>query len=173
MGKKMKHTEVFQPFNIIVFGGDGDLAFRKIYPALFHRNQDGQFLCPYNIVSITRRDPNELNFNSQLVHFLNESKEKETSTQDIHTFAEKVKLIQIVDASPENFSELVDYLTGFSEYQNIYYFSTPSTAFGPIAKTLKKVGLIRESSKVVLEKPLGYSLESSYEINKEICVISS
>ena len=168
MGKKIKHTEVFQPFNIIVFGGDGDLAFRKIYPALFHRDQDGQFLCPYNIVSITRRDPNELNFNSQLVHFLNESKEKETSTQDIHTFAEKVKLIQIVDASPENFSELVDYLHDFSEYQNIYYFSTPSTAFGPIAKTLKKVGLIRESSKVVLEKPLGYSLESSYEINKEI-----
>jgi glucose-6-phosphate 1-dehydrogenase len=31
------NTERFQSFNIVVFGGDGDLAIRKIYPALFHR----------------------------------------------------------------------------------------------------------------------------------------
>ena len=43
MTKKNRHTEEFIPFNLVVFGGDGDLALRKIYPALFHRDQDGQF----------------------------------------------------------------------------------------------------------------------------------
>ena len=164
----MKHTEVFQSFNIIVFGGDGDLAFRKIYPALFHRDQDLQLLCPYNIIAITRKNPTEFDFHAQLIHFLNDSKERETSSLSIDTFANKVKLIQIEDTKIENYSELVKYLNSFTDYQNIYYFSTPSSAFGPIAKSLKKAGLIHVTSKVVLEKPLGYSLSSSNEINKEI-----
>ncbi|MFM7388384.1 MAG: hypothetical protein ACKO5L_09510 [Bacteroidota bacterium] len=35
MAKKTKDTETFSQFNVVVFGGNGDLAFRKIYPALF------------------------------------------------------------------------------------------------------------------------------------------
>jgi len=168
MNKKIKHTEVFQSFNIIVFGGDGDLAFRKIYPALFHRDQDQQLLCPYNIIAITRKNPTEFDFHAQLIHFINDSKERETSSLSIDNFSNRVKLIQIEDTKIENYSELVEYLNSFTNYQNIYYFSTPSSAFGPIAKSLKKVGLIHVTSKVVLEKPLGYSLSSSNEINKEI-----
>ena len=55
-------TERFQSFNIVVFGGDGDLAIRKIYPALFHRELDGQINIDYNIVGITRKDPDEKEF---------------------------------------------------------------------------------------------------------------
>lgn len=168
MSKKNKHTEVFNPFNIIVFGGDGDLALRKIYPALFHRDQDGQLLCPYNIIAITRRNPQEFDFYTLLNKFLTESKDKETDPLDIEKFASKVKLIHIENTSIEHYSELVNYLNSFQDYQNIFYFSTPSSAFGPIAKTLKESGLIHPSSKVVLEKPLGYSLTSSNEINNEI-----
>jgi hypothetical protein len=65
--KTNKHTEVFQSFNIIVFGGDGDLALRKIFPAIFHRNQDGQLLCPYNVVAITRNKPEETKFKEDLI----------------------------------------------------------------------------------------------------------
>jgi hypothetical protein len=36
------HQERFEPFNIVVFGGDGDLSIRKILPAIFHRDLDGQ-----------------------------------------------------------------------------------------------------------------------------------
>ena len=168
MSKKNKHTEVFNPFNIIVFGGDGDLALRKIYPALFHRDQDGQLLCTYNIIAITRRNPQEFDFYTLLNKFLTESKDKETDPLDIEKFASKVKLIHIENTSIEHYSDLVHYLNSFQDYQNIFYFSTPSSAFGPIAKTLKESGLIHPSSKVVLEKPLGYSLTSSNEINNEI-----
>ncbi len=168
MSKKNKHTEVFNSFNIIVFGGDGDLALRKIYPALFHRDQDGQLLCPYNIIAITRRNPQEFDFYTLLNKFLTESKDKETDPLDIEKFASKVKLIHIENTSIEHYCELVNYLNSFQDYQNIFYFSTPSSAFGPIAKTLKESGLIHPSSKVVLEKPLGYSLTSSNEINNEI-----
>jgi glucose-6-phosphate 1-dehydrogenase len=68
----------------------------------------------------------------------------------------------------ENYKELADFLNSFKGYQNIYYYSTPSSAFGSISKTLKESNLVHESSKVVLEKPLGNSLETSNKINAEV-----
>lgn len=166
--KHKKHTEVFQSFNIIVFGGDGDLALRKIFPAIFHRDQDGQLLCSYNVVAITRNTPDVTKFNKDLVHFLKLTAEEHTTEESILAFADKVQLIQAADATIEDYQSLANYLNQFPDYQNIYYFSTPSAAFGPIAQTLKASGLVKDSSKVVLEKPLGYSLESSKKINNDI-----
>ena len=166
--RKSKHTEVFEPFNLVVFGGDGDLALRKIYPALFHRQVDGQLLCEYNVIAITRKDPSETSFYSDLVRFLKESTEDSEIDFEIDEFIKKVKLISAPEASVEGYSELSAFLNSFPNFQNIYYFSTPSSAFGPIAQALKSSGLVKKTSKVVLEKPLGYSLESSISINEDI-----
>jgi glucose-6-phosphate 1-dehydrogenase len=68
----------------------------------------------------------------------------------------------------EDYKELATFLHTFPTYQNIYYYSTPSSAFGSISKTLKDSNLVSESSKVVLEKPLGNSLETSNQINAEV-----
>ena len=168
MGKKVVHTEKFTPFNLVVFGGDGDLAVRKIYPALFHRDQDGQFLTNYNIIALTRKSIEESNLYDTILNYLKESAENKISKEDILVFSKKIKLIQVPEATISAYSVLADYLNQFPTYQNIFYFSTPSSAFGPIAETLKSAGLIKKNSKVVLEKPLGYSLESSNEINIQI-----
>ena len=82
MAKKTKHTEKFEPFNIVVFGGDGDLALRKIYPALFHREMDGQFLTEYNIIAITRKEDHESIFYADLTKFLLSSAEEGTHWRD-------------------------------------------------------------------------------------------
>ena len=119
--KNNKHTEIFQPFNIIVFGGDGDLALRKIFPAIFHREQDGQLLCPYNVVAITRNKPEETNFSDELIKFLKLAAEEHTTEDAILAFAQKVKLIQVADASVELYKDLTNYLNQFPDYQNIYY----------------------------------------------------
>ena len=91
--KHNKHTEIFQSFNIIVFGGDGDLALRKIFPAIFHREQDGQLLCPYNVVAITRNKPEETKFSKELIRFLKLTAEENTTEDSILAFAKKVNLI--------------------------------------------------------------------------------
>ena len=141
---------------------------RKIYPALFHRDQDGQFLTDYNVIAVTRKNVSGSSFNESLLKFLKESAEEDTTENDITIFSKKVQLIQVAEANEAAYLELAAYLNKFPSYQNIFYFSTPSSAFGPIAETLKSTGLIKKNSKVVLEKPLGYSLESSNEINIQI-----
>ena len=42
------------PFDIVVFGGTGDLACRKLYPALFHRLLDGQLEAPTRVLGLSR-----------------------------------------------------------------------------------------------------------------------
>ena len=44
-----------EPFDLVVFGGTGDLAFRKLYPALFHRECSDQFSEPTRIIGVSRR----------------------------------------------------------------------------------------------------------------------
>ena len=44
-----------EPFDLVVFGGTGDLAHRKLYPALFHRERSNQFSEPTRIIGVSRR----------------------------------------------------------------------------------------------------------------------
>lgn len=169
MNKKKNPIEKFEPFNIIVFGGGGDLAMRKIYPALFHRYLDGQFGDAFNIIAVTRKDKEDFPFQDELKMFIKESMKDATNINlEIENFARKIKLMVIQNPTVENYKELADFLNSFKGYQNIFYYSTPSSAFGSISKTLKESNLVHESSKVVLEKPLGNSLETSNQINAEV-----
>lgn len=168
MGKRQQELEKFSHFNVIVFGGDGDLAFRKIYPALFHRMLDGQIEDCFHIVAITRKEPQRKELNEKVRQFLHTAEDVPATESQWTKFNAKIEWIQVEKPDTHSYAGLVNFLGRYDEYSNIYYFSTPSSAFGPISQTLKACGLINERSKVVLEKPLGNSLESSQKINAEI-----
>lgn len=168
MAKKFSDQEKFNAFNIVVFGGDGDLAVRKIYPAIFHRMLDGQIEDAFNVVAITRKEPKREEFVNHLKSFLIDSDGSPATAENMDRFISKVKLIRAESPSIVDYAELKAFLNEFPTYDNIYYFSTPSSAFGLISNTLKACQLINKQTKVVLEKPLGNSLESSNAINAEI-----
>ncbi|MFM7664346.1 MAG: glucose-6-phosphate dehydrogenase [Bacteroidota bacterium] len=168
MAKKTKDTETFSQFNVVVFGGDGDLAFRKIYPALFHRMLDGQIEDRFNIVGITRKTPILQELDAKVRQFLLTIDDQPATDEQWKKFHQKITWIQAENAEVSCYATLTEFLNRFPEYDSIFYFSTPSSAFGPISTTLKTCGLINERSKVVLEKPLGNSLASSNQINLEI-----
>ena len=87
------HQERFEPFNIVVFGGDGDLSIRKILPAIFHRDLDGQLNTPYNVIAITRRDPNIKAFHDRLIPFLEVSDHHKYSRDEIEKFLKKLVIL--------------------------------------------------------------------------------
>lgn len=169
MSKRKKNTEKFQPFNLIVFGGSGDLALRKIYPAMFQRFIDGQLNLEFHIIACTRQDKTDDFFYAELRKFILESIEDQKDyNKEIEEFIKYVQLFVIKKNEAAEYKKLVDFVSPISHFQNIYYFSTPSSAFGEISRTLKEVNLIEADSKVVLEKPLGVSLKTSEEINQEV-----
>jgi glucose-6-phosphate 1-dehydrogenase len=165
--------EVITPFNLIVFGGDGDLALRKIYPAMFHRWQDGQINEKFNIICITRTENAEKVLAEKICGFIKNSSDQKFSDAEIFEFVKCIWIITLIDHDKESYKSFASFLNEYKDYQNIYYFSTPSHVFGEISKALKDSGLINKKSKVVLEKPLGFNYNSFNEINANIRAVFS
>ena len=60
------------PFDLVVFGGTGDLAHRKLFPALFHRFLDGQLTQPTKIIGVSRQELDMSSFRSSIAKALKE-----------------------------------------------------------------------------------------------------
>ena len=168
MDQTAKKILKIKPFNTVIFGGDGDLAIRKIYPALFHRYVDNQIKCDFNIYAITRSKKKHSNFYSDLKSSIEKTIDYDLDKTKIEDFFQNIKLINIPKHTEIDYEILKGELNKTTSFQNIFYFSTPADAFGEISDMLKKCQLINSRSKVVLEKPLGFSLASSKEINSKI-----
>lgn len=168
MSQIQKLSNNILPFNIVVFGGDGDLAVRKIFPALFHRFVDKQLDVPFHIYAINRSIERRDGFFEKVKSFLIASIDYDVNMDVISSFMEKLTMLTIPTHAISDYAELKVALDANPEFQNIFYLSTPSDAFGEISNALKQSGLISETSKVVLEKPLGNSLETSKQIHSTI-----
>jgi glucose-6-phosphate 1-dehydrogenase len=160
-----------KPFYMVIFGGDGDLAKRKIIPALWHRYIDGQLNVPFEILAISRTVKNEKELKQVFTDFINIScteVERAKYVKQIKEFIQKITLLTIPENNVASYTSLKEKVNEHPDWERVFYFSVPSGAFGEICKTLNETQLIRDSSKVVLEKPLGHDLKSSREINGTI-----
>ncbi|MFK7786955.1 MAG: glucose-6-phosphate dehydrogenase [Crocinitomicaceae bacterium] len=164
----IKRPKIIKPFNAVIFGGDGDLAFRKIYPALFHRFVAKQLEMDHDIFAITRSQNSDEQFFANLEKFIVESVDYDLDIKLVSVFMKKIKLLYIPEHTNKAYAELKQHLEQNPERQCVYYLSTPSSAFGDISDCLKRCELLNERSKVVLEKPLGNSLASSRAIHEKI-----
>lgn len=170
MNPKQSIPDKITPFNIVIFGGDGDLSKRKIVPALYYRYIDGQLKNGFDIICVSRSSEDEEAFKTELRGFIASTLKNGKNPKELETFLKRVILLKIPANNDAAYEALKIKLTEHGDRQTIYYFSVPSSAFSEICDTLKSSGLVNEKSKVVLEKPLGHDLKSSQSIN---AIISS
>ena len=155
--------------DIIIFGGHGDLAFRKLMPALYHLCNDGYLDHQSRIITVTRRDMSHDEHidlvRAKLLEFLEEGQFDETKFDNF-----KVQLQQVrVDLTDEkSYESLKDTLDEYPDRERVNYLSTSPAFFGDICRSLDNLGLITKESRVVLEKPIGRDLKSSRAINIEV-----
>jgi glucose-6-phosphate 1-dehydrogenase len=163
MATKSNYTSDLRPFNIVIFGGNGDLSKRKIIPALFHRYADGQLDYDFEVTCTARAKLDRTLFLKEVEGFI-DSKD----TKKIADFFKHLIILEIPKNTLEAYAPLKTRLEKTAKRQRIFYFSVPSGAFSEICNMLKGSGLVTNTSKVVLEKPLGHDLESSKQINEII-----
>ncbi|MBE0491362.1 MAG: glucose-6-phosphate dehydrogenase [Sulfurospirillum sp.] len=155
--------------DIVIFGGHGDLAFRKLMPALYNLRLAGFIDKQSRIISISRRP-----MNRETHIALMQSKLEEFISADIFDadffadFSEQLEIAYIDFQDPSSYANLKIFLDMQTDRERIYYLSTASDFFGSIAQNLHTCDLITEQSRVVLEKPLGRSLDTSRKINQEV-----
>ncbi|MBD3841652.1 MAG: glucose-6-phosphate dehydrogenase [Campylobacterales bacterium] len=163
------NNQLSKQCDIIIFGGYGDLAFRKLIPALYHLRLFGYLDQKSRIISIARD-----NFTKEQHIQLTYKKLNEFLVIDKFDpkFFEEFKLMldvcKIDFNDTDSFNNLKTLLQTQEDHERVYYLSTASDFFGTISESLSNFGLINEKCRIVLEKPLGRDFESSMTINNQV-----
>jgi glucose-6-phosphate 1-dehydrogenase len=158
-------------FDLTLFGGTGDLAMRKLLPALYRRLLAGQLTPESRIIGVARSElPREeyvaLVEATCRLHIGAEFDEK-LWTQ----FARQLSYFKIDAHADETFIPLQEYLRGREELIRVFFLSTAPDLFAPICEGLARHELVTPASRVVLEKPLGHDRKSSAHINERVGAI--
>ena len=155
--------------DIIIFGGHGDLAFRKLMPSLYHLCNDGYLNHQSRILTVTRRgmsnDEHISLVKSKLQEFLEEGQFDEAKFEN---FKEQLQVVKVDLGDEESYQALKNALEEYPDRERVNYLSTSPDFFGAICKALNRCELITAESRVVLEKPIGRDLKSSQAINIEV-----
>ncbi len=154
-------------FNFVIFGGDGDLALKKIFPALYQRLNDDQIHDSSKIVVLSKNEKDSEQFRNQLNAELLK-RIPEADQKCIARLCAMTTYIKIEITNPDDYESLRLLLSTNGHNHSIFYYSTPSSLFGFISAGLHGKKLIDPNSKVVLEKPLGSDLKTFEELNKTI-----
>jgi glucose-6-phosphate 1-dehydrogenase len=156
------------PFDLVIFGGTGDLAYRKIYTAMFHRDADDQFSDTTRIIGVSRRHYSRDEFRAtvrdSLMKFAGVA---EKSLPTVDRFLQRIDYCAVDAKGDAGWSDLKT-LVGNDDRIRAYYMATSPDLFGPIAKRLGENGLVTPSSRIIVEKPIGRDGASADAINDEI-----
>lgn len=158
-----------QPFEIIVFGGTGDLARRKLLPALYHRYRDGQISDDSRIVGVSRSKHSRADYQALIEKYYHEFADDEDFDSNLWgKFIKLVDYVQIDVLADKDWSALNKVLSPKNDLIRVFYLAMPPSMFADICVGLETANLVHSKSRVVLEKPLGTDYESARQINKGV-----
>ena len=157
-------------FDLVIFGATGDLSVGKILPALFQRDFDGQIPNDTIIIGLSRADENDKSFKNLVFKKLNSILENSKQKAFIPKFLQKIKFISMDINSPTEISKerLKKILNSGKEKIKLFYFATGPELFVSIAQFITKQNLKKANCRIIIEKPLGYDLNSAKKINSAL-----
>ena len=156
------------PFDFIIFGGTGDLAERKLLPALYHRQRTGQLTDPTRIVGVSRAAMDDAAYRDfARAAILEHVRKQDIDETELAAFLSRLSYVA-VDAMTDKGWKQLKTAIGKSETVRAYYLAVGPSLFGEIANRLKQHGLITANTRIVVEKPIGRDLASARTLNDAI-----
>ena len=158
-----------EAFDLILFGGSGDLAMRKLLPALYYRHRDSADTTGWRIVGVGREDLSR----EAYVARVESHARKFVASRDFDegawaAFARCLDYVTVDARQGEDFARLGTVLADTPARVRVFYLATAPGLFAAICHNLGAAGLVTPDSRVVLEKPLGRDLASAKKINEEV-----
>ncbi len=154
-------------FDLVIFGGTGDLARRKILPGLFRRFQSGQMPDTSRIIGAARSEMDQEGYRTDVAAALEEFLPKEARPKDqVTAFLACIDYVTIDAMGEGGWSELATKLR--ADVVRAFYFSVAPSLFGPLAERLHGHACAGPKCRIVVEKPFGRDLESAQALNKTL-----
>ena len=156
-------------FDMVLFGATGDLAMRKLLPALFEAHCEGALHADGRVIALGRALPGRQQYLEQVEREARPHTRDRAGQAQWADFLQRVECLALDAESDADFVALAAAL-GAPQPQRatVCYLATPPRLFAPICARLAAVGLNHAGVRVVLEKPLGHDLESSEAIHAEV-----
>ncbi len=156
-------------FDLLLFGGTGDLAMRKLLPALYYRHRDGDLPPNGRIIGLAREPMTRDEFVDLVANrFSRFVPAEDFDAAAFDAFAQRLDYIKADANVAADFDALARVLKDSPAEVRVFFLSTAPDFFAPICKNLAAAGLVGPNSRVVLEKPLGRDLASAQKINEDV-----
>lgn len=162
------------PCTVVIFGASGDLAARKLIPALFHLHRNGGLPVPVRIVGCARTPMNDTEFRHRLRSEVGTMPGAQGSQWEDFTSLLHYRALDYAD--PASFQDLACYLRELdgrsgTQGNRIFYLAVPPTLYEAIARQIGRSGLADEDSegkgwaRLVVEKPFGHDLQTAMALD--------
>ena len=152
--------------DLIIFGATGDLSARKLFPALFQLDAAGLLPDDLRIIAVGRQEQTTEAFHNELLARMSSAKRQSISDTAWQQFAQRLTYMSADFSAPSAFSGLQAELS--ESRTSLFYLATPPSLFATICEQLSADGCLAGSCRIVLEKPIGESLDTSREVNETL-----
>lgn len=165
---------------LVIFGSNGDLAKRKLLPAIYQLFIDKLLPAEYAVVGVGAQEKTSEQYREEIKEALFEFLPTSTNInlQSINEFLPLIHYCSVQNKNASDFFKLKRFLNDFTSQKSIpanfiYYFSIPPFMYEMVASHLVLAGLNTENDgwkRIIVEKPFGYSYDSAIALDKKLHV---
>lgn len=156
---------------MVIFGASGDLTKRKLIPALYSLYTNNRLQKDFSVIGAARTPYSDDEFRTYVLEKMNEFiKPEDRDEARFREFVSHVFYRSLDPSLPDGYADLrqkITDVTGEEQPDNLlFYLATPPSLYGVVPLHLKSVGLNTPGSRIIVEKPFGYNLESALQLGK-------
>ena len=156
-------------FDLVLFGGTGDLTWRKLLPAMFQAFRHGSLPGDGRILGVGRDTMSDAQYRELIrSRFDGVELAKRPTGDEFSRFAALLHYLKMDLSRPEDYAQLAAILQPRQADTVVMYLATAPGLFQGICENMAAVGLNGPQTRVVLEKPLGHDLASNRAINEAV-----
>ncbi|MFZ9950023.1 MAG: glucose-6-phosphate dehydrogenase [Gemmobacter sp.] len=146
-----------EPFDLVIFGASGDLARRKIWPALWQRWQAGQIPPESRVIGAARAEQGPAEFRDWVRAAL------PAAAEGTEAFLARVDYVALDARGSAGWAALAGAVR--RDVVQAFYFSVAPDLFGALAERLHAHGIAGPDARIVVEKPFGHDLQTARALN--------
>ena len=164
------------PTTLVIFGATGDLAHRKLLPALYNLAHEGALPERFKLIGVARREKGKGDFREETRQSIKQFSRREPDDEVLDGLIEHVHYIASNFDDPVGYNALAEKLDKLDAdagqpLNRDYYLSTAPEFFPVIVEQLKQAGLHRHPKvdvRVIIEKPFGTDLASARSLQRVV-----
>ena len=167
------------PTTLVIFGATGDLARRKLLPALYNLAHEGALPERFHLIGVSRKEKEHEDYRAECEEAIRRFSRRKPDDDVLRALLENVKYVPGTFDEDSVYARLSELLDEFEKeagepLNRAFYLSTAPSFFPVIVGELGKCKLARHEGaevRLIIEKPFGTTLEEARELNRRVLAI--